>query len=245
MTEIQDFNPTNTCINCGDDIRFGEDFCEKCGQKSDTTRIDNHFLVHNIVHTLTHCDKGIVHLIKEMTFRPGLVVKEYVQGKRKKYFNPFNFIFITITISALLTNSLDLMITTENPNQISRVIQKNFNIILMLGLPILAFTTKLLFRKKKYNFAENLVFHCFTSGYRVFFFIFLFAAVVPFFREHYFTILYSYLGLFLIYLTWAAYQFFEEKLIWTILKTVLSLVITQFIISAVIFSSIAIYYSLL
>jgi hypothetical protein len=231
-----------SCKNC--DSLLAEDavFCKSCGQKSDTARIDMHFLSHNIIHTLTHGDKGIFHLIKQMTLNPGKVISEYVAGKRKLYFNPFNFFFITITISALLTHGLDLMQTSvEHPNAVSEFISKKFNLVIMVSLPIITSFTFLFFRKAKMNYAENLVFHCFTSGYRIVFFVLIFALFVPMFREYYTFILYAYLVCFLVYLIWAAKGFFKENLFATIIKTILAFVLTQFVITSLVYVGILIW----
>lgn len=74
------------CKNCG--TAFEGKFCPNCSQKAATHRLTLGHFIHETTHALTHTDKGILLLIKELFVRPGIVAREYVEGKRKKYFNP-------------------------------------------------------------------------------------------------------------------------------------------------------------
>lgn len=224
-----------TCHNC--DYKYSEayKFCPNCGQKSDTHRINTHFLMHEVIHAFTHADAGIFYLIKELALRPGIVIKEYIAGQRKKYYNPFNFFLITVAISAFLSSYFHLFdIDLKSPNPISQMTAKRVNLIFVASVPIQAFFTWVFFRKKKYNFAENIVYHCFLGGFRFIFFLLIFTVFINLFRSQYYVVLYSYLFLFLIYAIWAAKQFFEENIWLTILKVTLSFILNQIIITAVI-----------
>jgi hypothetical protein len=91
---------SSPCKNCGSTLT-GK-FCQNCGQKADIHRITFKHLLHEFFHALTHADKGFLFLVKEMTTRPGYVVQEYLDGKRKKYFNPLSFLVIAAAIWAIL-----------------------------------------------------------------------------------------------------------------------------------------------
>ncbi len=88
------------CKNC--DATLDGKFCSSCGQRADIHRITVSHLAHEFTHALTHADKGILLLVKELVRRPGYVAKEYLDGKRKKYFNPISFIVATTALSALI-----------------------------------------------------------------------------------------------------------------------------------------------
>jgi hypothetical protein len=64
--------PTN-CLNCGSGLGAGYKFCATCGQKANTHRLSFHEIGHDALHYVTHADKGIFHLIKELARRPGKV----------------------------------------------------------------------------------------------------------------------------------------------------------------------------
>ncbi|GEM_PF-4297466 len=83
-------HPTD-CLNCGAAWQPGMNYCPQCGQKTDIHRLTFTHILHEFFHAFTHADKGIFHLLKGLATQPGTVAREYVEGKRKKYFNPFTF----------------------------------------------------------------------------------------------------------------------------------------------------------
>ncbi|WP_460473774.1 DUF3667 domain-containing protein [Emticicia fontis] len=224
-----------TCLNCHQPNEQTNQFCPNCGQKASVHRINTHFMIHEVIHAFTHADTGFLFLFKELALRPGEVVKEYVAGARKKYYNPFNFFLITVAISAFLSAYFHLFdINLKSTNPVSNIVTKYVNWIFVASVPIQAFFTWLFFRKKKYNFAENIIFHLFLGGFRFVFFVLIFVIFVNLFREHYNTILYIYFFLFLIYVSWAAKQFYEEKLWLTVIKIFVSFILNQFLIGTII-----------
>ena len=76
----------HTCKNCNNE--FNENFCNKCGQK-EAHRITMSHVMHDVVHVLLHADKGIFPFMARVMVQPGIIAKEYLEGKRK-FFNPFN-----------------------------------------------------------------------------------------------------------------------------------------------------------
>lgn len=81
-----------TCKNC--ETTFEGKYCSNCAQKADTHRFTVKHFLHESFHALTHTDKGVLFLIKELLVRPGHAIREYNEGKRKKYFNPITFLLI-------------------------------------------------------------------------------------------------------------------------------------------------------
>ncbi|HEU0126824.1 MAG TPA: DUF3667 domain-containing protein, partial [Flavobacterium sp.] len=127
-------------------------------------------------------DKGIFHLLKELAYRPGIVAKEYIAGKRRKYFNPFTFFLILAACYVLSisffskptsTNDHKLPAQIENikdanqkatatvqyerGKQVSLFVKKNGNVLAMFAVPFFAFYFWLIFRKGQYNYSEHLV----------------------------------------------------------------------------------------
>lgn len=195
-----------------------------------------------MVHAVLHADTGIFHLTKAMLLAPGLVAKEYISGKRKKYFNPFNYLVITVAISAFLTAYFHLMdadVRAQNP--VSAMVTRHINLIFFIGVPVSAFFTWLLFRGKGYNYAENLTFHAFLGGFRIVFFMLLYTPLIVFFREHYYTMLMIYMAAWADFTTWAYYQFYEGRLLVVVFKSILTLFLTQLTISLLILAVIKLF----
>ncbi len=225
----------NTCSNCNATVKQESAFCSACGQKINIHRLSIHEIWHDMIHAFLHADKSYLQLTKQLLLRPGIVAKEYVSGKRKKYFNPFSYLVINIAISAFVIKYFHLFGSVGNAkNAVSNFAEKNSNLIFFLAVPVTAFISYLLFRKKKYNFAENLSFYAFLSGFRVFFFLLIFAPLVYFFKEKYYLVLSVYLVIWLTYVVWASFQFYEEKKLPTILKSLTHIVLTQIIMMSII-----------
>ena len=83
-------HPT-TCLNCGTLLTADDNFCPHCGQKSRIHRLTLVHIFHEFFHSFTHADKGFLGITADLAAKPGIVAREYIRGKRKKYFNPFTY----------------------------------------------------------------------------------------------------------------------------------------------------------
>lgn len=89
------------CKNCNATLHDGMKYCPNCSQKTDTHRINLHFLVHEVQHGVFHVDKGILFTLKELFVRPGHTIREYIKGKRKRHFPPVALIMILGSLTLL------------------------------------------------------------------------------------------------------------------------------------------------
>src|SRR5688572_27774986 len=97
-------NKVSICKNCGS--RVAENFCPKCGQKKNVHRFTLKHIIHDFIHVFTHLERGLPFLIKELFIRPGDTVKEYIEGKRNKYYNPFQYFVLSTAVVVFLTVKL-------------------------------------------------------------------------------------------------------------------------------------------
>lgn len=223
------------CKNCGSS--FEGNFCNQCGQKNIDERITLKEILHAFFHNFTHLDSGILYLARELFIRPGIVAKEYIEGKRKKYFNPFQYLIIVVALSTFLTLNYDLLGPKTNPASLSdpndnrrfMAVMNNFfygkfNLILFFSVPISAFFSWIFFKKSGYNYSENLIFNTFITAQRIFFFI-LISPLMYFTSGRYWYIgVGTYYAFWLIYFCFAFIQFYGESKVKTILKfTVMSI----------------------
>jgi RNA polymerase subunit RPABC4/transcription elongation factor Spt4 len=223
---------SNSCQNCAATIAEKHKFCPNCGQKADTHRLNFHYMWHEIVHAFIHADKSIFHLTQQMATQPGYVVKNYVAGMRKRYFNPFSYFLIAVAVMALLNNYFHLM-EVEGPNKVTNMTTQHFNKIIFFSVPISSFFSWIFFKKSGYNYWENFVYHIFIGGFRLVFFLF-FAASILLFREHYYAVLGLYMFVSLLYNIYASKQFYGETWTWTVLKSIAIQILTQFVMTATI-----------
>ncbi len=244
-----------TCQNC--QTNFEGKYCPNCAQKADTHRFTLKHFAHDFFHALTHADKGVLLLMKELFFKPGKVAREFNAGKRKRYFNPITYLLLVMALQIFLTKKTEILtvyltktqtmmqeLRQANPNadawNADEVIEnqkKNnpkvleYNRILNLAfLPFLAFLTWLFFKKSGFNYAENLVFNVFYMAQLLLFFILF--AIIPFVifpsGVYWWMMLFS-----LIYIAYsfiALQQFFRQRWWLTLLKCIAILVIYFFAI---------------
>ncbi|HMK26624.1 MAG TPA: DUF3667 domain-containing protein [Chitinophagaceae bacterium] len=105
------------CLNCGATLIPGQNFCPNCGQKTGIPRITTRSLLRDFLQTILHAEKGIFNLLRGLARHPGRVVTEYVEGKRKKYFNPFSFLALCIAFMVLMNGWLKPYQDVPVPNQ--------------------------------------------------------------------------------------------------------------------------------
>ena len=96
----------NNCLNCNRPLLEGQKFCAFCGQKTALKRLSLFEIWHDVVHYFTHADKGIFQLLKALIVQNGTVAKEFVAGKRKKYFPPLNFFLIVAALYVFMNGIL-------------------------------------------------------------------------------------------------------------------------------------------
>jgi hypothetical protein len=222
--------PTN-CLNCGSALEPSQRFCPQCGQKADTHRLNFKHIWHDLIHAFTHADKGIFSLIWQLAFRPGIVAREYVDGKRKKYFNPFTFVILIVGFASVILISSGFTSFSGNSampkNPISPFLDRHINLLIFLNIPLLALFNRLLFRRTNTNYSENLVLAAFTSGERSIFFSLIIAPVWLMFHPTYYLFLAFYLFCWSCYFGWACSQFYSGQKFILFLKGFLSTILTQ------------------
>ena len=169
----------SNCINCGYE-RTGA-FCSNCGQK-ETHRYTVTHVLHELLHVFTHADKGIFSFAKNIIVRPGVVALDLVEGRRKRYFNLFQYLLLIVGFTTFLIVKSNFMenimqnMNTINNVQMSKrlaqaqadvglLLQKYNNLFQMMLIPAFAlFSWLLIGRKRNYNFAENIVLHTASSA---------------------------------------------------------------------------------
>ncbi len=158
----------NNCLNCEKELT--DKFCSGCGQKADTHRISlKNFIFHDLLHGTFHIDKGIIFTAKQALINPGKAALEYIAGKRKRYYNVFLLILLTIGVM-LFTRHIDELFTTQTKDvipdkvylndaskKLDEIFSEKSKMILLLFIPFAAINSFVLFRKKKLNLSEHFI----------------------------------------------------------------------------------------
>jgi hypothetical protein len=153
------------CLNCNEAV--SQKFCPNCGQKTDTHRITfKHLVFHDIIHGVWHFEKGILFTLKEAITRPGKAALDYIEGKRIRYYNVFYLALILIGLNIFVLHYYDILAKEYMPqmeklsNEVDKldVFFENYSKLLLLGLlPLFAFNSFVLFKKRKLNFSEHVI----------------------------------------------------------------------------------------
>jgi len=194
---------SSECQNCNTPLQSGFSFCPSCGQKSNLHRFSLHDISHEAIHYFTHADKGFLQLIKALFLKTGTVGREYVEGKRKKYFPALNFYLVVAAIYVLLINLYSGHVadspsaqqpeitSISDPVKRERVrkiyarrdeavafMNKYSNFVAMTAIPVIALIYWLCYRKGRYNYTEHLVSGMYMVGFTNMLYVIL---IVPIF----------------------------------------------------------------
>lgn len=133
------------CKNCGNECH--ENYCPRCGQKTSVSRLSSSSLMHNIILGWINCDQGILYTIKELYTRPGGMITDYLDGKRVRYFAPFQMLFVVAAISLFMYSLLGIredVIKHFPQNDITsfsiRLFQFLFNYTALINVMFIPFT---------------------------------------------------------------------------------------------------------
>jgi Protein of unknown function (DUF3667) len=222
---------SRNCLNCSKALSEEENYCSHCGQTAHTHRLNLHHIWHDLVHAFTHTDKTILSLIFQLTYRPGHLAREYVEGKRTKYFNPFSFLFLVVGVASLVFISTGFIHEVGSQrvsnNPITQFINRRVNLMILLNVPLVAFFNWMLFRKSGRNYAENLVLAAYLSGERSVFFTLVVGPLWYFLHTGYYVILISYILAWFLFCAMATAQFYGGNRKWAFVKGFLAAVFTQ------------------
>jgi len=100
MKSISEFKKDKrgtSCLNCEKTISPNDHFCPNCGQVNNTSRISLKYYFSEYLSGFFSFDNRFFKTIIPLIFRPGKVTREFIEGKRKKYVNPFQ-LYLNITI---------------------------------------------------------------------------------------------------------------------------------------------------
>lgn len=171
--------PTITCKNC--EHHYKGKFCSNCGQKATEEAIGLKYFLHDIPHSVFHIDKGFFYTLFVLIKNPSKALKEYLIGKRIKFFKPIAFVILMSTICTILIKGLKYLInlrfqSLNNGNIIkfgNGIFENYTSLLIFILIPILSLVTWLCFKNRKYNYWEHFLINCFLATYLNVFFLFI------------------------------------------------------------------------
>lgn len=90
------------CLNCGFPFQGQEIFCPECGQKNKGKKITFGSFVREVFNGFFSWDAKFWKTLVPLLIAPGKISRDYIEGKRARYVNPFRFYLTTSVIFFLL-----------------------------------------------------------------------------------------------------------------------------------------------
>jgi hypothetical protein len=157
------------CRHCNTTVTGN--FCCDCGRPVKINRVDWHYIVHEIQHVL-HFEKGIFYTVKELLFKPGTSIRDFITADRSRLVKPVLFLVLTSLIYTTIEHLFHIergYISYSGPQNsafglISDWIQRHYGYANIIMGVFIAFWLKLIFRGHGYNFFEMLILLCFVMG---------------------------------------------------------------------------------
>lgn len=225
------------CLNCGTPLMPDQRFCSNCGQKTAIPRITARSLLRDFLQTILHAERGILNLLKGLATIPGRVVTEYIEGKRKRYFNPFSFLALCIAFTVIMNSWLkpydalpvpDQQVLARIPDEKTKSIylltvkrtakaqnffNKNMNFGTLITAPFFAFFLWLFFRQSQRNMAEIAVAFILLTAFNSILISILVSPWMSFYRNTSASLPLFFAGLMLesFYYAWGLKTFFRYK----------------------------------
>ena len=102
------------CLNCGATV-IGR-YCHVCGQENLETKESFWSLTRHFVFDIFHFDGKFFHTLKYIFVRPGMVAREYCQGKRMSFLHPIRMYLFTSAIFFLVFASVNHINSGDSSN---------------------------------------------------------------------------------------------------------------------------------
>lgn len=165
------------CNNCGY-IDRGV-YCSNCGSHLKKNRISMPQLLSSIVDFFSNFEDKYISTFVSLTHRPVSFINHYLNGVRDKYYIPFKYFFLNLSINFFIYTYFNISTINENAfeTEASQLLQlkseaafdtiiNNYgNFFSLLIIPLYVLATSLLFRKSTYNMAERATAITFLFGH--------------------------------------------------------------------------------
>jgi len=94
-----------TCKHCGN-VYVGR-FCPNCGQKANIRRFTIGGIIDETIGLFTNFDHTFLRTLVELFYRPGYMIRDYMEGHRVCYFKPMQLLAFMTTLYLAVTYMMD------------------------------------------------------------------------------------------------------------------------------------------
>lgn len=101
------------CLNCEQPLTGDENFCSYCGQKNTTKKLSFSVFLNNLFSGFFSYDSRFWKTFIPLLIKPGKVSKQYIEGKRSRFVNPFR---LYLNVSIIFFLILGISTKVNDPN---------------------------------------------------------------------------------------------------------------------------------
>ena len=94
------------CATCG--TRFEGNYCPRCGQSARIGRYSFKMAFLLFLDVWGIGNRGMFRSIRDLLFRPGYMIRDYLRGMQMAYFPPFKMFFLLFTLSILVESGMNI-----------------------------------------------------------------------------------------------------------------------------------------
>ncbi len=206
------------CLNCGEII--SSNFCANCGQKAKVGRLTFHEIIAEFLSSVFNIDAPFPKTLSKMFHKPHLIIREFIEGKRKSYYSPIKYmvlcLFLNILIGELLgfdpienQRAMDNGPMDEHSQigyKAGEFLSQYLNYFLFILPFSIAFFSKLFFWRSPLNMAERTTIGFYMAGQ------FIVISLVPIILSKFHPMLFNLMHpLAILYFTYTFYNVFSMK----------------------------------
>ncbi|MBR6997712.1 MAG: DUF3667 domain-containing protein [Prevotella sp.] len=107
------------CLNCGYD--YTGNYCSRCGQEADTRRLDWHVIGDGLLDVFDVEKRSLPLTIWYLLFRPGYLISDYLDGRRRNCYSPVMLIFILSIVFTFVDKMNSAGSTAEVQQEVTTV----------------------------------------------------------------------------------------------------------------------------
>lgn len=97
---------TNECAACG--TVFQGNFCPRCGQPTSVGRFSFKKALLHFLDVWGMGNRSMFRSLRDLMFRPGYMIRDYLSGMQSAYFPPFKMFFVLLTFMFIIDQGLKL-----------------------------------------------------------------------------------------------------------------------------------------
>ncbi len=166
------------CRNCGFELGPDDRYCRHCSQKVITGRVTLRQLLHQGLDAVLNMERGFLFTTRELAYRPGHVVRDYLGGRTVIYHNPLKYMVFWLAMGYVVTylNNRRRGIIPSLPPADGDALERwastvlafwdnHQNLFLAMMVVMVGLAARVVYRRHQLNWAEHAIALSYVVGF--------------------------------------------------------------------------------